>query len=214
MFRKIHKTMGGCVAALALLVGSASWSTNAHASDPFIAEIIMFGGNFAPRNWAFCDGQLLSIASNTALFSLLGTTYGGDGRTTFGLPDLRGRVPIHPGNGPGLSSYRLGQRGGVENVTLTTSQMPSHTHAAAATADLVGTSSRGTSLSPAGKSLGSERRTRLYSTAAPDAPMSAGSVLVNVTNSSAGGGQSHTNVQPYLAVNFIIALQGVFPSRS
>ena len=100
----------------------------AAAGEPFIAEIIMFGGNFAPRGWAFCDGALLPISQNTALFSLLGTTYGGDGRTTFGLPDLRGRVAIHPGTGPGLSTVRLGEKGGVENVVLTTAQMPAHGH--------------------------------------------------------------------------------------
>ena len=97
-------------------------------SDPFLAEIVMFGGNFAPRGWAFCDGQLLAISSNTALFSLLGTTYGGDGRTTFGLPELRGRFAMHPGNGPGLSSRKLGQKGGSERVTLAITNLPSHTH--------------------------------------------------------------------------------------
>jgi microcystin-dependent protein len=214
MFTKVYKAMGGCVAALALLVGSASWSTNAHASEPFLAQIVMFGSNFAPRGWALCDGQILPISSNQALFVFLGTTYGGDGRTTFALPDMRGRVPIHAGSGPGLSTIPLGQKGGVEDVALSTLQIPSHTHTAVATADLNGTSSRGTSLSPGGKTLGSERRTRLYSTAAPDAPMSAGSVLVGVTNSNAGGGGSHTNVQPYQAVNFIIALVGTFPSRN
>src|SRR6185295_12464655 len=97
-------------------------------SEPFIGMIVMFAGNFAPRNWAFCNGQLLSIAQNTALFSILGTTYGGDGRTTFALPDLRGRVPIHPGQGPGTSNYSLGQQGGVENVTVTQNQLPAHSH--------------------------------------------------------------------------------------
>ena len=97
-------------------------------SEPFIAEIIMFGGNFAPRGWAFCDGQLLSISSNTALFSILGTTFGGDGRTTFALPDMRGRVSVHPGTGPGLSNRRLGERGGTETVGLNASQIPSHNH--------------------------------------------------------------------------------------
>ena len=108
-------------------------------SDPFIAEIIMFGGNFAPRGWAFCDGQLLSISSNSALFSILGTTYGGDGRTTFGLPDLRGRVAMHPGSGPGLTQRRLGEKSGMETVTLTTNQIPSHNHTATATASGTGT---------------------------------------------------------------------------
>jgi microcystin-dependent protein len=99
-----------------------------NASDPFLAEIMIFGGNFAPRGWAFCDGQIMSIAQNTALFSLLGTTFGGNGQTTFALPDLRGRVPLHAGSGPGLSNYSLGEMGGQQSVTLTTSQMPAHNH--------------------------------------------------------------------------------------
>ncbi|WMX13636.1 MULTISPECIES: phage tail protein [unclassified Aureispira] len=170
--------------------------------DPFIGEIIMFGGNFAPRGWAFCDGQLLPIAQNSALFSILGTTYGGDGRTTFALPDLRGRVAIHPGNGPGLSDYRLGQKGGTETVTLTTNQIPSHNHM------INVNNSAGTTNDPTNHFLAN--------TGAFDSEY--GTTANTIMNSNAlghtGGGQSHTNIQPYCCVNFIIALQGVFPSRS
>ena len=138
-------------------------------ADPFIGEVGLFATNFAPRGWEFCDGQLVPIAQNTALFSILGTTYGGDGRTTFGLPDLRGRTAIGPRTGPGLSTQRLGQKGGVEDVTLTGAQMPSHDHTLPPSSDTTG---------------------------------------------STGGVQSHTNMQPYLALNYIIALQGIYPSRN
>ena len=174
-------------------------------SDPFLAEIIMFGGNFNPRGWAFCDGQLLPISQNTALFSLLGTTYGGDGRTTFALPDMRGRVPIHPGSGPGLSTYRLGEKGGVEDVTLNTTQIPAHSHTGHMRANSGGNDSE----DPTGGSL-AEAAANIYNTTAPDVNMIGGSVQTDNT----GGSQSHTNIQPFLCVNFIIALTGVFPSRS
>ena len=162
-------------------------------SEPFIGEIVMFGGNFAPRNWALCDGQLLAISSNTALFSILGTTYGGDGRTTFGLPDLRGRVPMHPGNGPGLSSRRLGERLGEETHFLTAQEVPP----AAVNSGL------GDQLSPDGHYLAaSSAATGNYAaTATPNATL-------------AGSGGPHNNMQPSQSVNFIIALQGVFPSRN
>jgi microcystin-dependent protein len=173
-------------------------------SEPFIGEIVMFGGNFAPRSWAFCDGQLLSIAQNTALFSSLGTTYGGDGRTTFGLPDLRGRVPIGPRNGPGLSSYALGQRGGAETVTLTANQMPSHNHAAAAAGPA------GNSNDAIGNIWADDAgvSSATYSSAAAAGTMRGDAI------GNAGGNQAHENRQPYLAVNFIICLQGIFPSRN
>jgi microcystin-dependent protein len=181
-------------------------------SDPFIGEIVMFGGNFAPRGWAFCSGQLLSISSNTALFSILGTTYGGDGRTTFALPDLRGRASVHPGNGPGLSPRRLGERFGTETVTLNDSQLPAHSHTATGQArcsDANGTTdkAKGNIWS---EDLGVSSAT--YSSNAADALMAADSVEVTVENS--GGGQGHNNIQPCLSVNYIIALNGTFPSRN
>ena len=170
-------------------------------AEPFIGQIVMFAGNFAPRSWALCDGQLLSISQNSALFSILGTTYGGDGRTTFGLPDLRGRVPMHPGNGPGLSPRNLGQKSGVENVTLNVNQIPVHNHA------LPASSGFGNAKGPSGNVPAmADDGERNYSSGTPNANMD--------PSTNAGGGQSHTNVQPFQCVNFIIALQGVFPSRN
>ena len=174
--------------------------------EPFIAQIILFGGNFAPRGWAFCDGQLLPIAENSALFSILGTTYGGDGRTTFALPDLRGRAPIHAGNGPGLSDHRLGSRAGTENNTLTTAQIPSHNHAP----QLHAVSEDGTTQVPTDANHADDTRGQ---------PYKPGGTLVNmatdsISSSNVGGNQPISNMQPYLAMNYIIALQGIFPSRN
>jgi len=195
------------LAVITLLATTTLWSAPAQASEPFIAEIIMFGGNFAPRNWAFCDGQLLAISQNTALFSLLGTTYGGDGRTTFALPDLRGRVAMHAGSGPGLTTRRLGEKSGVESVTLNAAQMPSHSH----TATVKGTNARGNSETPEGNTWASRSRDNDYSDiAVPDVTMKANTVTV----STSGGSQAHENMPPYLAVNYIIALQGLYPSRN
>jgi microcystin-dependent protein len=173
-------------------------------SNPFLGEIRMFSGNFAPRGWAMCNGQLLSISQNTALFSILGTTYGGNGTSTFALPNLQGRVPIHVGQGAGLSLYNLGQQAGVENVALTQGQMPTHNHTVNAVA------SGGNQASPASGSLAIESTgTSLdYSTVTPTSPMNAAML------STSGSGQPHTNIQPYLCVNFIIALVGIYPSRN
>jgi microcystin-dependent protein len=171
--------------------------------NPFIGEIIMFGGNFAPRGWALCDGQLMPISQWSALFSILGTTYGGDGRTTFGLPGMRGRVPVHAGSGPGLSTYRLGQRSGVEAVTLTTQQMPSHNHF------IAGSEEDGSSNEANGHYLATSTSGNIYHNSASSNVFLAQN---NVTNT--GGNQAHTNIQPYCVVNFIIALQGVYPSRN
>jgi len=173
--------------------------------EPFIGMIVGFGGNFAPRGWAFCDGQLLAISSNTALFSILGTTYGGDGRTTFALPDLRGRAMIHPGSGPGLSHYVLGQKGGTEGFTLSVAQMPPHTH----NVTLHGETAAPNSSNPNNKMLG---LTEIYADVNPTedrtfAPES-------IREQSVGGGQQVTHRGPFQAVNYIIALQGIFPSRN
>jgi microcystin-dependent protein len=169
-------------------------------SEPFIAEIRIFAGNFAPRSWAFCDGQLLPISQNTALFSLIGTTYGGDGRSTTALPNLQGRAPMHPGRGPGLTDKRLGERGGVEMVTLSEAQMPNHNHTARASEE------DGRFLTPQDMYLGAG--STIYATGTSNASL-ADQALPN-----AGGSQAHNNVQPFLTINFIIALQGLYPSRS
>ena len=172
-------------------------------SEPFIAEIRIFAGNFAPRSWAFCDGQFLPVAQNTALFSLVGTTYGGDGRTTFGLPNLQGRAPMHPGRGPGLTDRRLGQSTGVETVTLSESQIESHRHTAR------GSENAAISSTPADNvvSRGGGRGVNSYLNA--DTAVGESKKLLPT-----GGGQAHNNMQPYLAMYFIIALQGLYPSRS
>ncbi len=170
-------------------------------SEPFVGEIRMFAGNFAPRGWAFCDGQLLAISQNDALFSLLGTIYGGDGRTTFGLPDLRGRIPLHQGSGPGLSPRQLGSKGGSENVTLTTNQLASHTH------DWNGNTAAATDAGPQGKVLATPSGVRFFE------PDTQDSSLASSTIAATGGSQPHTNLMPTLCIHFIIALVGIYPSR-
>ena len=164
-------------------------------AQPYVGEIRIFAGNFAPFGWALCYGQLLSIVENETLFNLIGTTYGGDGQNTFALPDLRGRVPLHQGNG-----FVLAQTGGQETVTLTVQQIPSHNHGAAAT------SGPGNSDSPAGANAWAAAATPLYSSAATNAQMNATAL------SLAGGNQPHNNMSPYLTVNYIISLFGIFPS--
>ena len=168
-------------------------------SDPYIGEVRMFGGNFAPLGWAFCNGQLLSISDNEALFNLIGKTYGGDGVSTFALPDLRGRIPIHQG-----PSSTIGMSGGSETVTLTQSQMPSHTHTAQ------GSSAEVEVANPAGAVFATGSDTPYYAPFNPDKAVSMSSAVVG----SAGGSLPHDNMQPYLCVSFIIALEGIYPSQS
>ena len=171
-------------------------------SEPFVGEIRMFAGNFAPLGWAYCDGQLLAVSQNDALFSLLGTIYGGDGRTTFGLPDLRGRIPIHAGSGPGLSPRSLGAKAGVEKVTVTVNQMPSHSHT------MMASTAPATETRPGGNVTASDLAIDAYFENSPaSAPMASGAIT------SVGGSRDHTNLQPYLCVHFIIALFGIYPSR-
>jgi len=168
-------------------------------SEPFLAEIRMVGFNFAPRGWAFCDGQILPINQNQSLYSLLGTTYGGDGRTSFALPDLRGRTPIHVGEG-----HREGEKSGEETHTLSGNEMPSHSHPFNA----INEPASGRTDQPANQFL-SKAASDLYSTEIGNlVPLGSGSVV------NAGGGQAHENMQPFLALNFCIALQGLFPSRN
>lgn len=169
-------------------------------TEPFIGEIQMFGGTFAPEGWALCDGQLLSVTQYDALFSLLGTRFGGDGRTTFGLPELRGRVPVGVGQGPGLTARQLGAKFGAEQAVVTADQVPAHTH------QWQVTSAGASATSPIGARLASGR---VYSSDDPDVSLSAGAV-----GTSSGSGRSHDNVQPFLVVNFIIALVGIYPSRN
>jgi microcystin-dependent protein len=166
-------------------------------SQPFVGEIRMFAGNFAPAGWAFCDGTLLPISEFDTLFNLIGTTYGGDGQSTFALPDLRGRLPIHQGGG-----FTLAQTGGVETVTLVVAQMPSHTH------PFLGSSSVANNPNPAGNVVGESTTISLYESQAPASAMAAGAIGPD------GGNQPHSNFQPYLCVNFILSLFGIFPSQT
>ncbi len=174
-------------------------------SNPYVGEIRMFGGNFAPSGWSFCNGQLLDISTNQVLFALIGTTYGGDGVNTFAVPDLRGRLPIHQGQGPGLSNYVIGQLSGTENVTLLSTQLPQHNHALQVSNNLVSDSVPGSTMLPGQLTSG-----ELYDTppAAPNLTMNPSSLGL------IGGNQPHSNIQPYLSVSFIISMFGVFPSRN
>jgi len=174
-------------------------------ADPFVAEIRIFPFNFAPKGWAWCDGQLMPLSQNTALFSLLGTTYGGDGKSNFALPDLQGRAPMHPGQGPGLSLHDLGETGGSETVTLLESEIPAHSHAMRAANEA------STTNSPAGNLIGRPfgRGNNVFNAAVNN--------LVSMSDQTlapAGGDQPHNNLQPYLTFYFCIALQGVFPPRT
>ena len=175
-------------------------------SDQFVAEIRITAFNFAPIGWAFCNGQLLPISQNAALFSLLGTTYGGDGRTNFALPNLQGNAPIQPGQGPGLSLYNLGQTGGEQTVTLLNTQIPAHSHA------VIASSSPATNPSPSGDvwAVAGSRRAAVNEYTATSTPVTMNPSALSPT----GGNLPHNNMPPYLALNFIIALQGVFPPRS
>ena len=168
---------------------------------PFLGQICNFAGNFAPRGWAFCDGQLLAVSQNSALFSILGTVYGGDGRTTFGLPDMRGRLPMNQGSGPGLTPRTLGAKGGTENVVLGANQMPQHKHTQQGSTDVA------SDIAPAGK-VTADAQLNVYSDDPPTDAMSTQAI------GDAGGNQPHTNLMPFLVLNFIIALTGVFPSRN
>jgi microcystin-dependent protein len=174
-------------------------------ADPFLAEIRIFPFNFAPKGWAWCDGQLLPLSQNTALFSLLGTTYGGDGKSNFALPDLQGRAPMHPGQGPGLSLHDLGETGGSETVSLLESEIPSHPHTMMASSDVADNNAPAGNMAakPAG------RGNNLYiTTTTPLVAMNPSALA------PAGGDQPHNNMQPYLTFYFCIALQGVFPPRT
>lgn len=173
-------------------------------ADPFVAEIRIFPFNFAPRGWAWCDGQLLPLSQNTALFSLLGTTYGGNGKSNFALPDLQGRAPMHPGQGPGLSLHDLGETSGSETVTLLESEIPAHSHTMRANSDFADLQTP----SPA-RSIARSQNASAYQTTTNQSLVS----LAPEALAPAGGDQPHNNLQPYLTFYFCIALQGVFPPR-
>ncbi|MBR0783846.1 phage tail protein [Bradyrhizobium iriomotense] len=172
-------------------------------SSPFIGEIRMFGGNFAPTGWVFCDGRLLPISENDALFNLIGTTYGGDGQETFAVPDLRGRVPLHQGQGPGITqSYVIGQFDGVESVTLTTQQIPSHNHT------FVCTAAAATATNPNGNIMATSPTIESFVLDV------AGPTLATNAITGVGGSQPHENMMPFLCINYILSLFGVFPSQT
>src|SRR5262245_8397012 len=214
--------------AFGIFVSIAVMPGTALAQEPFIGEIRWVGFNFAPKGWATCDGQLLPISQNTALFSLLGTTYGGNGQTTFALPDMRGRAPLHPGQGPGLSPRDLGEVGGTETVTLTLAEMPTHSHSLAAhthdipalPVEVRGSSFAATKTSPAGSVLATPG-TNIYGFGIADVTLAAGAAVsapgttggASGPTTTAGGSTPHQNMPPFLGVSCIIALEGIFPSR-
>lgn len=231
--RHLRSVIRAAAAAGVLLVGL---STPAAAQDAFIGEIRWVGFTFAPKGWAECNGQLMAISQNTALFSLLGTTYGGNGQTTFALPDMRGRVPVHAGMGPGLTNRDQGEAAGVESHALSVSEMPAHDHALGTHAHdipelavgLRASSAAATSVDPAGNVLamatvtgnGNPKVTKIYAPGAADVSLGAGgNTAASVTGSatgmtaSVGAGAAHPNMQPFLAVRCIIAIEGIYPSR-
>lgn len=171
-------------------------------AQPYVGELRIFAGNFAPAGWMFCEGQLIPISENETLFNLIGTTYGGDGQSTFALPDLRGRLAIHQGTGSSGTNYTLAETGGAEEVTLSINQIPAHSH------PLLGASGNGTQANPKNNVLASSTLVKLYSGEAADTAMSATSIT------SIGSSQPHTNFQPYLCLNYIISLFGIFPSQN
>jgi microcystin-dependent protein len=201
MFRKTKAAVsaGAIIAGIALTGATTPAKAGA---EPFIGEIMMVGYTFCPRSWAEANGQLLPISNNTALFSLFGTTFGGDGRTTFALPDLRGRVPMHLGQGSGLLNRALGQQGGSETNTLTANQLLAHSHS------LNGTTAAANAVDPLGNVLANTGRSDTYTTSAPNAQMSSGAI------GATGGGQAVNNMQPFLTIRYCVALNGIFPSRN
>lgn len=211
---------------IGLILTSGNAAAGCTGFSPFVGSICSVGFDFCPRGFAEANGQLLAVSQNDALFSLLGTTYGGDGRTTFGLPDLRGRSPVHSGIGPGLTQIRRGQRGGAETSRLIQASMPAHSHMATTdvsidvTSTLHANSASGDDDDPSGNVLAKRTRTRIYSTGTPDVSMSADAItttataLATTTTGDTGGSQSFNNRSPYLAIRYCVALVGVYPSRN
>lgn len=210
MSNKLRRSALSLTITISLFSGILA-SSNAQAcsgDSPMLGSMCVFAGNFAPRGWALANGQILPIAQNTALFSILGTTYGGDGRTSFGLPETRGRSVIGAGQSPGLSNYPLGQLGGFETVTLTQAQLPTITPTGTVT--IQAQSGAGDSDSPSGNTWAVLSRNNLYSSVAPDVDMRPATVAIDPI----GGGQAHENRAPFIALNWLIALEGIFPSRN
>ncbi|HWK05530.1 MAG TPA: tail fiber protein [Puia sp.] len=188
--------------------------------ETFLATILLWPVNFAPVGWALCAGQLLAISQNSALFALLGTTYGGNGSSTFGLPDFRGRIPVGAGQGPGLATYLLGEMSGTENVTLLVNQMPAHLHPVALSVTVSASNAQATTSVPAASNSLAAPYDALnfnpiagYNTTAPNTPLNIGGGAVNGNTGLTGGSLPHSNLQPFTVVNYIIALTGIFPSR-
>ena len=186
----------------------------AQAQEQYIGEVRLFGMTWCPRSFVPANGQLLAISQHTALFSLYGTIYGGDGRTTFGLPDLRGRAPISYGQGPGLNNHPIGVKGGAESFTLNVNNMPSHTHSATTTATLHASSGSGSSPEPSDNVLADDGNDNIYSNVQPDVTMSNQAITATTSVNNSGQGQSVTHRGPYQAMNWCVALEGIYPSRS
>jgi Microcystin-dependent protein len=180
--------------------------------DPYLATVTVFAGNFAPRSWAFCDGSLMSIAEYTALFALIGTTYGGDGQTTFALPDLRGRYAVHQGQGPGLPVYYIGEMSGTESTTLLSSNLPVHNHQALSLTGSPGVSGNDGSIAAPSNAVPAGGTTGRYTTSPADSGMAP--TITMVTSPAVGSNQPVSNISPYLAMNYIICIEGIFPSRN
>ena len=204
MLGKTVKTIPVALVASGIMLASPAFE--AKASDPFLGTIQAFGFNYAPKGWALCDGQLLSISENQALFALLGNFYGGDGRTTFGLPDLRGRVAIGQGRGPGLTNRVIGQLGGAEAARLSVNQMPTHNHVAT----VKGTPNVGDRQDPTGSAWAAAARETIYKVEAPSVDMHAGNVVI----ANSGGSQGFQIMQPFQVINYSCALEGIFPPRN
>ena len=182
--------------------------------EPYLANVTIFGGNFAPRGWMFCQGQLLAIANYDALYALIGTTYGGDGQTTFALPDLRSRVAVHPGQGAGLSSYVLGEMGGVENVTMLSSNLPSHTHTVLTITGSPGANSSAGTTDNANNAVPASAAPASNNYNTSDSGITLGVSSSMAVTPIAGGNQPFSVISPYLAMNYVIAVEGIFPSRN
>lgn len=211
---KATRRLAAAFCALGAAAGADALLASAAAQTCMMGEVRMFNGNFAPAGWAFTDGQLLAVSQNDALFSILGTIYGGDGRTTFALPDLRGRAVVSAGSGPGLNNWILGQKGGQQTTSLTAATVPAHNHTATTTTQMRASSAVSNSSTPVGNSLADEQGENIYNAGPADVNMAAGAVVSSTTLASAGGGIPYDQEQPSLATNYIICIYGTYPTRN